>query len=80
VRANRAYRLIVRRGGRMPAVLADPERVDHLEVVEVDSGEVVLFWDCPPQQAARRARALRADLAQLQDEEFIDRWAVVEHW
>ncbi len=36
---------------------------------------MVLFWDCPPQEAARRARALRADLAQLQDEEFIARWA-----
>jgi hypothetical protein len=79
MRANRAYRLIVRRGGWMPAVLADPMRVDHIEVVEIDSGEVVLFWDCPPQQAVRRARALRVDLAQLQDEEFIARWAAVEH-
>jgi hypothetical protein len=79
MRANRAYRLIVRRGGWMPALLADPARVDHIEVVEIDSGEVVLFWDCPPQQAVRRARALRADLAQLQDEQFIARWAAVEH-
>jgi hypothetical protein len=79
MRANRAYRLIVRRGGRMPAMLADPTRVDHLEVVEVAAGEVVLFWDLPPQEAARRARALRADLAQLQDEQFIARWATVEH-
>jgi hypothetical protein len=79
MKANRAYRLIVRRSGWMPALLADPARTDHLEVVEIDSGEVVLFWDCPPQQAARRARALRADLSQLQDEEFIARWATVEH-
>jgi hypothetical protein len=78
MRANRAYRLIVRRGGWMPALLADPARVDHIEVVEIVSGEVVLFWDCPPQQAARRARALRADLAQLKDEEFIARWGAVE--
>jgi hypothetical protein len=79
MRANRAYRLIVRRGGWTPALLADPTRVDHIEVVEVDSGEVVLFWDLPPQEASRRARALRADLAQLQDDELVPRWATVEH-
>jgi hypothetical protein len=79
MKADRAYRLIVRRGGWMPALLADPARIDHIEVVEIDSGEAVLFWDCPPQQAARRTRALRTDLAQLQDEEFIARWATVEH-
>jgi hypothetical protein len=78
MRANRAYRLIVRRGGWMPAALADPERVDHIEVVEVDSGEVVLFWDCPPQVAARRARAVRADLSQLDDREFLERWSSLE--
>jgi hypothetical protein len=39
----------------------------------------VLFWDCPPVEAGRRARALRADLAQLEAEEFIARWATVEH-
>jgi hypothetical protein len=78
MKANRAYRLIVRRGGWVPAALADPERVDHIEVVEVDSGEVVLFWDCPPQVAARRARAVRADLSQLGDREFLERWATVE--
>ncbi len=78
MRANRAYRLIVTRGGLAPALLADTSRADHIEVVEVDSGEVVLFWDCPPQTASRMARALRADLSQLQDEEFISRWATVE--
>jgi hypothetical protein len=78
MKANRAYRLIVRRGGWMPAALADTDRVDHIEVVEVDSGEVVLFWDCPPQIAARRARAVRADLSQLEDHEFLARWSTVE--
>jgi hypothetical protein len=79
MRANRSYRLIVRRGGWAPALLADTGRVDHVEVVEIESGEVALFWDCPPQAAARRARALRADLSQLGSEEFIARWATVEH-
>jgi hypothetical protein len=78
MKADRAYRLLVRRGGWMPAALADPGRVDHIEVVEIDSGEVVLFWDCPPQLAARRARALRADLAQLEDTEFLARWSEVQ--
>ncbi len=62
----------------MPALLADTGRVDHIEVVEVDTGEVVLFWDRPPQAASKLARALRADLSQLEAEEFIARWATVE--
>jgi hypothetical protein len=78
MKANRAYRLIVRRSGWMPATLADPSRVDHIEVVEIDSGEVVLFWDCPPQQAARRTKALREDLGRLQDTEFMARWSTVD--
>ncbi len=79
MRAKDAYRLIVTRGGRAPALLADTSRVDHIEVVEVDSGEAVLFWDRPPQAASKLARALRADLSQLQAEEFMARWATVEH-
>lgn len=78
MKANRAYRLIVRRGGMAPAIFANPSRIDHIEVVEVDSGEVVLFWDCPPSTASRVARALRADLSQLEDREFLERWSTVE--
>ncbi|MCW3025880.1 MAG: hypothetical protein JWM29_1312, partial [Solirubrobacterales bacterium] len=51
MKANRAYRLIVTRAGRAPALLADPGRIDHIEVVEIDSGEVILFWDRPAQAA-----------------------------
>jgi hypothetical protein len=79
MKANRAYRLIVTRGGRTPALLADAGRVDHIEIVEVDTGEVILFWDRPPQAASKLARALRTDLSQFQDEEFLARWATVEH-
>jgi hypothetical protein len=79
MRASHAYRLIVTRGGLTPAPLADPDRVDHVEVVEVDSGEVVLFWDRPPQPASKLARALRADLTQLEDDEFMARWSTVEY-
>ncbi len=79
MKANRAYRLIVSRGGRAPALLADVERVDHIELVEIDSGEVVLLWDLPPHAASQRARTLREELALLEAEEFIARWATVEH-
>jgi len=74
MRANRAYELIVRRGGRAPALLADPDRADHVEVVELASGEAVLFWDTRPAETRRLARLLRADLAQLEAEAFIARW------
>ncbi len=62
MKADRAYRMIVTRAGRAPALLADASRVDHVEVVEIDSGEAVLFWDRPPQAASRLARraALRS--------------------
>jgi hypothetical protein len=78
MKANRAYRLIVTRAGRAPALLADAERIDHLEIVEVDGGEVVLFWDRPAQAASRMARMLREELSQLEAEEFIARWSAVE--
>ena len=59
----------------MPALLAAPDRVDHVEVVEVDSGEVVLFWDCSPREASRLARMLRTDLAGREAEDFVTRWS-----
>ena len=74
MRANRAYRVIVTRGGAAPAFLAAPERVDHIEVVGVESGEVELFWDCTPAAARRLARQLKGDLAQLDSGEFMARW------
>lgn len=72
MRANRAYELIVRRGG--PRLLASPGRLDHVEVVEIDSGEVVLFWDTTPSQTGRLSRALKADLAQMDAGDFLARW------
>ncbi|HEY6693420.1 MAG TPA: hypothetical protein VI006_11255 [Solirubrobacteraceae bacterium] len=72
MKANRAYELIVHRGG--PRLLAGPDRLDHVEVVEIDSGEVVLFWDTTPSQTRRLSRALKADLAQLGAGEFLTRW------
>jgi hypothetical protein len=77
MRATHAYRLILTRGGLAPALLADAGRVDHVEVVEIDSGEVVLFWDRPPRGASQLARALRADLAQMEAADFVTRWSTV---
>ncbi|MEA2154166.1 MAG: hypothetical protein QOE11_306 [Solirubrobacteraceae bacterium] len=73
MRANRSYRLLHTRANRLPARM-DPTRIDHLEVVEVASGEVVLFWDLAAPEAARRARRLREDLAGLDEGEFLARW------
>jgi hypothetical protein len=78
MRAKDAYRLIVTRAGRAPALFADPERVDHIEVVEIDSGEAVLLWDRPPHAASKLARAVRADLNSMEATEFRARWDTVE--
>ena len=68
MKANRAYDLLVTRGGGF----------DHIEVVEIASLEVVLFWDLLPNQTGRMSRALKADLAQLDAEEFLDNWTRYE--
>ena len=74
MKANREYELIVRRGGHGPAALAHPERVDQVEIVEIATGEVALFWDTAPAQTGRLARALKTDLAQLDAADFMRRW------
>jgi hypothetical protein len=74
MKANREYELSVRRGGRGPAALAHPERVDQVEIVEIATGEVALFWDTAPAQTGRLSRALKADLSQLEADEFMRRW------
>jgi len=74
VKANRAYELVVRRGGRGPAILAGPGRLDTIEVVELDTAEVALFWELAPGEARRVVRALRTDLAQLDAAAFMARW------
>ncbi len=76
MRANRSLRLLHTRSRRLPARL-DPTRVDHVEVVDVASGEVVLFWDLSAPEAAKRARRLREDLVGLDEEEFLARWGDV---
>jgi hypothetical protein len=74
MRANRAYELIVSRGGREPAFLSDPSRTDRIEVVSVDDGEVILYWNLAPKDASKLLKLLRADLVSLDAEEFFDKW------
>jgi hypothetical protein len=69
VKANRAYHLIASRDG--PPLLSGEERI---EVVSIDDGEVVLYWELPPRLARRVLRELRADLAGLDAAEFLDKW------
>ncbi|HEV7804440.1 MAG TPA: hypothetical protein VGO80_01360 [Solirubrobacteraceae bacterium] len=76
MKANRTHRLLHTRSSRMPARL-DPTRIDHIEVVEVASGEVVLFWDLPAPEAAKRARRVREDLNVLEEPQFLERWGAV---
>ena len=74
MRANRAFELIVSRGGREPAFLADRDRLDRIEVVSIDDGEVVLYWELPVRQATKLLKSLRADLVGLEAEEFVAIW------
>jgi len=74
MKANRAFHLIVSREGREPAFLADPQRLDRIEVVSIEDGEAVLYWDLPAKQAAKLTKALRADLLGLEVDEFIATW------
>lgn len=61
MRANRVYELRVSRA--------------MIEVLEIETGEIALFWDVRPDQTRRFANALRADLAQLEAQDFLRQWA-----
>jgi hypothetical protein len=76
MKANRAFELMVSRGSAEPAFLADPNRLDRVEVVSVADGEVVLFWELPAKEAARLLRQLREELVSLNVEEFERAWGL----
>ncbi|CAA9487905.1 MAG: hypothetical protein AVDCRST_MAG53-1121 [uncultured Solirubrobacteraceae bacterium] len=76
--AGRELSVVHRRASRLPVFLQPEPGVDQVEVTEVASGEVVLFWDVPSEEAKRFVRALRADLAALDTEELLDRWGAIE--
>lgn len=77
MRARDAYRVVVGRSGHAPSLLAGPDRVDQVEVVDIAEGESVLFWDLAPRDATRVARALRDDLNALDAATFLARWSAV---
>ena len=72
MRANRAFELITSVSG--PAFLAEEDRFDRVEVVSIDDGEVVLFWELPVKLASRLVRELRTDLAGMDADAFFDKW------
>ncbi len=74
MRANRAFHLIVSREGHQPAFIADRHRADRIELVSIDDGEVVLYWELPPKQATKLVKALREDLVGLEADAFVRRW------
>lgn len=74
MKANRAYHLIVSRAGLEPAFLADERRLDRIEVISIDDGEVALYWHLPAKRASRLLKELRADLASMEAEDFFDKW------
>jgi hypothetical protein len=75
VKAANELRLLHARGGRGPAFLAAPGRVDQLEVIEIASGETVLIWDLEPREATARARLMREDLQTLETIDFLAKWS-----
>lgn len=74
MKANRVFHLNVTRGGREPAFLADRDRLDRIEVVSIDDGELLLYFEVSAKQAAKLVRQLREDLVGLEAEEFISLW------
>ena len=80
MKANRAFHLISARDGVEPAFFADDDRLDRIEVVAIDDGEAVLFWDVPARVASRLLRELRTDLAGMEADEFLEKWRLSEGW
>lgn len=71
-RADRVYRMTHTKGSRF---LRAPGGFETVEVVEIASGETLLFWDVPARDARRFVSRLRADLVTLDAETFLERWS-----
>jgi hypothetical protein len=73
VRANRVFRLTVRRG-RGETRFTKRGRMDRIEVSSIADSEAILYWELPAEQAAELLKRLRADLMSTQAEEFLALW------
>ncbi len=76
--AARELFVVHRRASRLPAFLQPEPGLDQVEVTEIASGEVVLFWDVRATEAKRFVRALQADLTTLATDELLARWGTVD--
>jgi hypothetical protein len=76
VKANRAFELIVSRDGREPAFLADPRRLDRIELVSAEDNEVVLYWELPAKEASKLLKQLREELHTFEIEQFRSAWGL----
>ncbi len=74
MRANRAFELLVTREDPRPAPLVDPDSTERIEVVSIDDGETLLFWEVPAREGVRLLRRLRRDLAGLDRDAFLREW------
>jgi hypothetical protein len=74
MKANRVFHLTVTRGGREPSFLAERGRLDRIEVVSIEDGDLLLYWELSPKDATKLLRKLRADLAGMEAEEFLALW------
>ena len=54
--------------------MADRHRTDRIEVISIDDGEVVLYWELPAKPATKLVKALREDLVGLEADAFVRRW------
>ncbi|MBE2316823.1 hypothetical protein DVA67_012640 [Solirubrobacter sp. CPCC 204708] len=75
MRADHTFELKVHRQGRF---FRPSDKLEQVELLRADTGETVLAWDTRPRDTGKLARALRADLIQLQADEFLARWRKYE--
>lgn len=75
--AGRRLQLLHERATRTPRFLADRSAIERLEVVEIETAETALILDVAAGDAARIARAMKADLSSMETEDFLAKWSAV---